>query len=267
VYHLVLALFLALNPPLPSPPPVPALPLPPFGVARVRTAKKVVALTFDACATTLQENGFDRATWEILKREAIPVTIYLSGRWVETHLTEAREMAAAPFVEFGNHSYAHPRLSQVTPQRLASEVELAQTLIEEPLRKPALTLRPPAGAWDANVVRAARRYRLPVVLWSVVSGDVGGHVPAARMVEDVLARTTPGSIVIFHINGRGIFTHAALPEIIAGLRERGYAFVTVSSLLTEHPHALVRARTSRFGGRRPKRGLSARGATHGHHAP
>jgi len=232
--------------------PGPDLPLPPFGIARVKTEKKVVALTFDACATTLQDNDFDRRVWDILKKEEVPVTIYLSGRWVETHLTEAKELAAAPFVEFGNHTYAHPRLPRVSPKRLTSEIELAQTLIFEPLGKPALTLRPPAGAWNVNVVRAARMHKLPVVLWDVVSGDAGGHVSAARMVEVVLAETKPGSIIIFHINGRGPFTHDAIPPILEGLRKKGFDFVTVSSLLSEHRNSLVRAKPSVLGFHRLK---------------
>jgi peptidoglycan/xylan/chitin deacetylase (PgdA/CDA1 family) len=233
-------------------PGMPDLPLPSFAIARVKTEKKVVALTFDACATTLQDNDFDRRVWDILKREAVPVTIYLSGRWVETHLTEAKELAAAPFVEFGNHSYAHPRLPRVPFKRLKGEIELTQTLISEPLGKPALTLRPPAGAWNANVVRAARKQKLPVVLWDVVSGDAGGHVPAARMIEVVLAETKPGSIVIFHINGRGPFTHEAILPIVEGLRRKGFDFVTVSSLLAEHRNSLVRVKPARLGHRRSK---------------
>ena len=120
----------------------------------------------------------------------------------------------------------------MSPNRLRNEIELTQALIREPLGKPALTLRPPAGAWNANVVRAARKQNLPVVLWDVVSGDAGGHIPAARMVEVVLAETKPGSILIFHINGRGPFTHDAIlpigtPEFLGARQAVGVWFPAV----------------------------------------
>jgi peptidoglycan-N-acetylglucosamine deacetylase len=47
-------------------------------------------------------------------------------------------------------------------------------------------------------------------------------------VQRVLAKASPGSIVLMH-NG-GDATLAALPQIVAALRERGYGFVTLSEL-------------------------------------
>ncbi len=43
----------------------------------------------------------------------------------------------------------------------------------------------------------------------------------------------PGSIIVFHANGRGHGTAAALPRIISGLKEKGFSFMTVSKLLEE----------------------------------
>lgn len=51
------------------------------------------------------------------------------------------------------------------------------------------------------------------------------------MVKSVLAHVRPGSIVIFHANGRGIHTSEALPAIVTALKQRGFEFVTVSELL------------------------------------
>jgi hypothetical protein len=51
------------------------------------------------------------------------------------------------------------------------------------------------------------------------------------MVKQVLSHVRPGSIVIFHANGRGWHTSDALPEIVATLKQRGYEFVTVSELM------------------------------------
>jgi peptidoglycan/xylan/chitin deacetylase (PgdA/CDA1 family) len=204
---------------------------PAFAIRAVTTREPVVALTFDACATLRQPNGFDRRVFDILAAEQIPATIYLSGRWVDKHPKGAKAIAAASFIELGNHSYSHPRLTLVRKERLRWQIRSTNKLLEKRLGRRPLSLRPPAGAWDAKVIRAASAEHLPVVTWSVVSGDVGGHVRPSRMVQNVLDQVKPGAIIIFHINRREPYTKRALPDVIAGLREKGFRFVTVSQLL------------------------------------
>jgi peptidoglycan-N-acetylglucosamine deacetylase len=219
----------------------------------VATREPVVALTFDACATLRQPNGFDRRVWEILSAERIPVTLYLSGRWVEKHPSAAKLIAAAPFVELGNHSYSHPRLTLLRKDRLRMQIARTNKILEKHFGRKPSSLRPPAGAWDARVAQAARKEGLPVVTWTVVSGDVGGHVPPARMVHGVLEQARPGAIIIFHINHREPYTKAALPGVIAGLRAKGFRFVTVSELLALPDAVPELAKPSHWGFGRPKR--------------
>jgi peptidoglycan/xylan/chitin deacetylase (PgdA/CDA1 family) len=204
--------------------------VPLVGVGRVATDEPVVALTFDACATNEQANGFDRAVFDILKKEQIPVTVFVSGRWLEFHRDEGRELAAESWVEFGNHSYSHPHMTTVPQLRLLDEIARTEELIAQ-LGRHSVAFRPPAGIFDTRTLRAAAGWSLPTVLWDVVSGDAGGHVPAPLMVSGVSHTVQPGSIVIFHINGRGPFTKTALPDIIKNLRERGFRFVRLSELL------------------------------------
>jgi peptidoglycan-N-acetylglucosamine deacetylase len=200
-------------------------------IRAVTTHEPVVALTFDACSTLRQANGFDRKVFDILAAEQIPATFYLSGRWVEKHTSAAKLIAAASFVELGNHSYSHPRLTLVRKDRMRMQIRRTNKILQKRLGRPALSLRPPAGAWDTEVARAAQKEGLPVVTWTIVSGDVGGHVPPTRMVKSVVEQARPGAIIIFHINHREPYTKAALPGIVAGLREKGLRFVTVSQLL------------------------------------
>ncbi len=216
---------------------------PMVAIARVETAEPVVALTFDACATAGQDNGFDRPVFDILKAEHVPATVFVSGRWLKTHPEAARDLAAAEFIEFGNHSYAHPRLPRMSPARVAREIDDTERLIEA-LGRHSVALRPPFGDWNARLVKMAADRSLPTVLWDVVSGDAGGHVAADTMVRTVAAEVRPGSIVIFHINERGPFTKDALPTIIARLRARGLRFVFVSDLLRLPDARIIPARAS-----------------------
>jgi peptidoglycan-N-acetylglucosamine deacetylase len=224
----------------------PAVPLPWFGIASMRTRQPVVALTFDACATTKQDNSFDREIFEILQREHVPATIFPTGRWIEAHPEAARELAAQPWIELGNHSYSHVRMTRV-PRRTAI-FQLARTdeLISQLGRK-AVAFRPPAGAWNRRLVRLAARQNMPTVLWDVVSGDPGESASAERISKAVLSSARAGSIVIFHINGRAPHTKQALPDIIRGLRGKGLEFVTLSRLLQQPDGRLRPARPAPYG--------------------
>ena len=75
------------------------------------------------------------------------------------------------------------------------------------------------------------RLGLAAIQWDVIGGDANPGATAERVVRAVLAGVRPGSIVVMHANGRGRGTARALPEIVAGLRAKGYKFVTVSQLL------------------------------------
>ena len=67
--------------------------------------------------------------------------------------------------------------------------------------------------------------------WDVVSGDPSAHTTADGMIKAVVGKARPGSIIIFHINGRGWKTAQALPTIIAELRQHGFRFVPLSELM------------------------------------
>ena len=67
----------------------------------------------------------------------------------------------------------------------------------------------------------------------MVSGDPSAKATTDGMIHVVLGQARPGSIIIFHINGRGWKTHEALPAILTGLRERGFRFVPLSELMRQ----------------------------------
>ncbi len=217
-------------------------------IAAVTTRQPVVALTFDACPTQRGPRGFDSDVFEILQDEEVPATVFVSGRWVETHRQEALALASEPLIELGNHSYDHPAFSRLTMEQARADIERTDRIIAS-LDRQSVGFRPPFGDWAAWLpFQTGGR---PIVLWDVVSQDAGGYVSARRMVEGVTAAVQPGSIVIFHINGRGPETKKALPEIIRRLRERGFGFVRVSELLRLPDATIVQAQPRRYRKRVP----------------
>ena len=199
-------------------------------IRRVETSQFEVALTFDACATNKGWYGFDRDVFEILKREQVPATIFVSGVWVETHPEAMASLTGDPLIEFGDHSYDHPHMTKLAASRIGEEIDETEAALSRYGRR-SVAFRPPFGEWNRHVIEEVRDHQLQTVTWDVVSGDPSLHATTASIVRAVLTQARPGSIVVFHINGRGWKTHEALPEVLAGLRQRGFKFVPLSELL------------------------------------
>jgi len=196
----------------------------------VETKEPAVAITFDACATRTHYATFDRGVFDVLKREQVPATIFVSGRWVEAHPDVMSELAADPMVEFGDHSYDHPHMSNLPVARIVAEIDQTEAALAK-YGKRSVAFRPPFGEWSHRLVYIVQDLRLPTVTWDVVSGDPSASTTTDGMIRNVLGKARPGSIIIFHINGRGWKTAQALPTILQGLRERGFRFVPLSELM------------------------------------
>jgi peptidoglycan/xylan/chitin deacetylase (PgdA/CDA1 family) len=182
------------------------------------------------CATRTQKNGFDRAVLGVLKREAVPATIFVSGRWVETHPAAMDALAQDGLLEFGNHSYDHPHMSRLRAPQIADEIDRTEAVLGRYGRR-SVAFRPPFGDWNDLVAQVADEKHLPFVTWDVVSGDPSAKVTTTGMIHAVVKRARAGSIIIFHINGRGRKTAEALPTILKELRTRGFRFVSLSKLM------------------------------------
>jgi peptidoglycan/xylan/chitin deacetylase (PgdA/CDA1 family) len=199
-------------------------------ITYVETKEPTVAITFDACATRTHTATFDRGVFDVLKREGVPTTIFVSGRWVEAHPDVMTELAADPMVEFGDHSYDHPHMSNLPVARIVEEIDQTEAALAK-YGKRSVAFRPPFGEWSHRLVYVVQDLRLPTVTWDVVSGDPSARTTTDGMIRNVLGKARPGSIIIFHINGRGWKTAQALPTILQGLRERGFRFVPLSELM------------------------------------
>lgn len=197
----------------------------------VQTRDREVAITFDACATRGQSNGFDRAVLAVLEHEAVPATIFVSGRWVETHPAAMVELAGDALIEFGNHSYDHPHMSRLPAVQIAKEIDRTEAALDRYGRH-SVAFRPPFGDWNDLVMQIVAEHHLPFVTWDVVSGDPSLKTTTSGMVRTVVTKARAGSIIIFHINGRGWKTAEALPTILQGLRTRGFRFVQLSELMS-----------------------------------
>ncbi len=191
---------------------------------------KRLALTFDACPTS-REDEYDARVVEILMQENVHATLFMSGRWVEKNADTAKFLASQPQFEIGSHSYWHPHLLEKDDDRILRELTRTQAIIRKVTGKRPKYFRPPFGEVDERVAKLAEKAGLVTVQYDIASGDPDPGLSAERIASAVLEEARGGSIVVFHMNRNGVRTAEVLPEVIRGLRLRGYELVTVGELL------------------------------------
>jgi peptidoglycan/xylan/chitin deacetylase (PgdA/CDA1 family) len=218
-------------------PPAPPLPaVTPEVVAHGRRDRKEIALTFDACSTRDVSRYDDRVTQELLAANA-PATIFLGGSWAKEEAAQVKALASHPQFELGNHTYTHPHLPAMKDDaRLRAELARTQAEVKALTGQTPRFFRPPYGEYDQRVVRIAAELGLTTIEYDLPSGDPDAHATKEKLVHWVLSQAKPGSIVVMHINHVRFHTAEALPDIITGLRQRGFTLVTVGQLVGElHP--------------------------------
>jgi len=192
-------------------------------------AVREVALTFDACPAI----GFDTGIVHVLTETQTPATIFLSGRWMQRHISATQLLASIPYFELGDHSWDHANFSRLSAARIAQELTRTEQLLTQLTGRTGTLFRFPYGSYSSAAIQEVYRLGLTPIQWDVVSGDPSPGRSAKSLITQVISNTRDGSIVIMHINGRGWHTAEALPTIIAKLREQGYELVTVSQLLAD----------------------------------
>jgi peptidoglycan-N-acetylglucosamine deacetylase len=241
------------------PPPRRALadftPLPQRGVVRrvkLPPGKKLVALTFDLCEQPSEVAGYQGGIVDFLRKNRIRATFFAGGKWMLSHRERAQQLMSDPQFETANHSWEHRNLHNLIGTALTDEIKNAQLAYEQVreelearqcLAPGTRTLaaqqaprrlgyfRFPFGACSPQALDEVAGMGLLPIQWDVSSGDPTASVSAAAITQNVLESVRPGSIVLFHANGRGHHTDEALPGIVAALKAKGYEFVTVTELM------------------------------------
>jgi peptidoglycan/xylan/chitin deacetylase (PgdA/CDA1 family) len=189
-----------------------------------------VALTFDACPTTLTDE-YDEKVIEVLLREKTPATLFLSGRWVEKNQEHVKFLASRPQFEIANHAFWHPHLMEKDDGRVLRELKRTQAIIKKLTGKTPRYFRSPYGEVDERIAAIAKTAGLTVIQYDIASGDPDGRLSPQRIIRSVLRDAKGGSIIVFHMNRKGVHSAEVLPDIIAGLRKKGFTLVTVGELL------------------------------------
>ncbi len=189
-----------------------------------------IAITFDACPSIIR-GGFDKDIVNTLIDSGVPATFFLSGKWIQKHKQEVKFLNSIPFFEIGNHSYTHANLCRLSIDSIKQELILTEKLIKEITGTSIKLFRPPYGKINNNITQTAHSLGFTTVMYDVVSGDPDSTITPDALINYVNSRTSNGSIIIMHVNGRGWHTAKALPNIFHYLKKKGFIFVRVSELI------------------------------------
>jgi peptidoglycan/xylan/chitin deacetylase (PgdA/CDA1 family) len=173
----------------------------------------------------------------------VHATIFMTGAMAENPNTDAGRRVLAivedhpDLFTLGNHSYTHRDFRTLTAAEIRDELRRTEAATDPFCSQdPRPFFRPPNGGYDANALAAvgAAGYRYTVtwdvdtIDWRPITNDPPGPT-ADQIVAKVLGRAQGGSIVLMHLGGYETF--AALPRIVAGLRNAGNALVNLDELL------------------------------------
>ncbi|PTL80648.1 polysaccharide deacetylase family protein [Vitiosangium sp. GDMCC 1.1324] len=191
-----------------------------------------IALTFDACST--HKNEYDERVIRTLLETGTPATLFIGGGWALANPRRVQELAQYPDFELGNHTFSHPNMPKVKDDRkVLEELQRTQQVVYDLTGRIPKYFRPPFGEVDRRVAWLASQAALTTINFDLPSGDPDETVTPKRLVDWVLRKASPGGIVVMHMNHKRFPTAEALPEVIKGLRKRGFELVTVGTLLED----------------------------------
>jgi peptidoglycan/xylan/chitin deacetylase (PgdA/CDA1 family) len=203
---------------------------------RLNTDQRVLALTLDACGGP-KGSGYDAKLIDFLTSEAIPATLFISGKWMDANPDIFQTLARNPLFEIENHGLNHKTCSAIGRSaygikgtrnvgEIYDEIESNSSKILNLTGRKPKYFRPASAYCDEICVQIANALGYEVVTFSV-RGDAGATY-STKQIKEALLHSAPTSIILMHMNhpegqnAEGVI--AAIPE----LKKRGFRFVKLS---------------------------------------
>ncbi len=163
---------------------------------------------------------------DLLKTEGVKATFFCLGAAALQRpelLLRIRNEGHA----LGNHSWSHLNGWKTETAKYVSDVQRCAEVVSSPL------FRPPYGSITFRQAKALAGMGYRIVMWSSLSGDYDPRKRPQECAQNVLKGLKPGDIMVFHDSAKSRNNvMGALPEVIRGVRERGYQFDTLTQRTT-----------------------------------
>ena len=204
-------------------------------VQTLDTKDDVVALTLDLCRYKL-----DHELISFLIDEKIPVTFFVSSRWVKEHHDDLAMLASVPTFDIAAHGMRHvpASLSGRSAWGIAGTKNAADLYDEVVLNADELEhltgvrprfFRSGTAFYDEEAIKLIREIGFTPVGFSIL-GDAGATYSEEQVVNAV-TKARSGDIIIAHANHPEAATGRGLMRALPMLRERGLRFVKLSEYI------------------------------------
>lgn len=135
-------------------------------LVKLLAGSRKVILTFD-------DGPHPRTTphvLEILRRRNIKAIFFVLGIQAQKYPELVKQIHdEGHFV--GNHSFNHKNLARLSPEKLIEDLNRTSNIIAGITGKKPEFLRPPYGAMNRNVIRAAQSEGMSILLWTIDPKD------------------------------------------------------------------------------------------------
>jgi peptidoglycan/xylan/chitin deacetylase (PgdA/CDA1 family) len=216
-------------PPTTIPPPittttVPPLTFPPQEFVVGNVARPAATITFDCGASAAPTP----AILDVLRRERIRTTFFLTGAWADQNPDLAKQIASEH--EIANHTYTHGDLTTMTDAQVVGEMERGEAAIVSATGKGTKPLwRAPYGARNPRMLQliadAGWSYH---IFWTADALDWMPIEPA-QVRANMNRGAVNGGIVLAHCGSPQ--TAEILATVIADFRAKGLTLTTVTEVL------------------------------------
>ncbi|MBS4209181.1 delta-lactam-biosynthetic de-N-acetylase [Bacillus sp. FJAT-50079] len=189
--------------------------------------EKILYLTFD----NGYENGYTAQILDVLKKEKVPATFFVTGHYLETAADLAKRMVNEGHI-IGNHSWSHPDMTQISEQQIIVELSKVQEATAKLTgQKTMQYLRPPRGILSERTLKIAKDAGYIHVLWSLAYRDwvTNDQKGSKYAYDNIMAQVHPGSVMLLHTVSKD--NADALEQVLKDLKKRGYVFKSLDEYM------------------------------------
>lgn len=213
-----------------------------YVIKRFGEADKKIVLTFDDGP----DPTYTPQIMNILKKERVPGAFFLVGLMAEKNMDIVREQYKAGY-EIGNHTFFHPDMSAIGPNRVSFELNATRKIIECITGHSTILFRAPFNA-DAEPqtiaeilpIAESRKQNYISVGEFIDPEDWLPGRTADEIYQEVVKQKDNGNIILLHdAGGNRQATVDALPRIIQFFKKEGYQFVSIGNLMGKKRNELM----------------------------
>lgn len=179
-----------------------------------------IYLTFDEG----YELGYTPQILDTLQAHNIKATFFITGHYIKSQPELVKRMVNEGHM-VANHTWNHPNLAKVTPEKLATEItslaEEFEVLTNTPMAK---YIRPPEGAYSETSLSLTGQLGYKTVFWSLAFNDWDPNKQPGQdfSYKYVMDHIHPGAVILLHAVSQS--NTEALNDIITDLQKEGYVF-------------------------------------------